>query len=242
MTYIEHLNAFNQWLESNTLPVNAQLMFFKLLNVFNKAGWPELVQVDNLRMMSMIGVEDKRSMFRARDQLMEAGIISFKKGTKGKPSQYKLGFVYTKCIEYCTPSGTPNGTPNGTASGIECGMANGTHIKTKTKTKKTPSEFNSSEPVQDSKPPVILLPLNDGTEYSVTEEQCHEWAGLYPAVDVIQQLRGMRGWLLSNKTKRKTARGIERFITSWLAKEQDRGGQRFRAGKEGGDPYAGIEF
>lgn len=106
-------------------------------------------------------------------------------------------------------------------------------------------EGYSSEPVSGSKPPVVLLPLNDGTEYPVTEEQCHEWAGLYPAVDVIQQLRGMRGWLLSNKTKRKTSRGIERFITSWLAKEQDRGGSRFQSGgkqQNGGDPFAGIEF
>lgn len=73
-------------------------------------------------------------------------------------------------------------------------------------------------------PPVISMPLNDGTEYPVTQEQCQEWAGLYPAVDVIQQLRNMRGWLIGNPGKRKTQRGILRFITSWLAREQDRGG------------------
>ncbi len=33
----------------------------------------------------------------------------------------------------------------------------------------------------------------------------------------------MRGWLLSNKDRRKTRRGISRFITSWLSREQDRG-------------------
>ena len=73
---------------------------------------------------------------------------------------------------------------------------------------------------------VIYLPLNDKTEYPVTKEQCQEWAGLYPAVDAIQQLRNMRGWLLSNPTKRKTRRGIQRFITNWLGREQDRGGLR----------------
>ncbi len=84
---------------------------------------------------------------------------------------------------------------------------------------------NSVEPEIVS-PPVITLPLNDGSEYPVSQEQCQEWAGLYPAVDVIQQLRGMRGWLLSNPDRRKTRRGINRFITGWLAKEQDRGGSR----------------
>lgn len=81
------------------------------------------------------------------------------------------------------------------------------------------------EPQRDSTPPVILLPLNSGDDYPITAEQCQEWAGLYPAVDVIQQLRQMRGWLIGNPTKRKTRRGILRFVTTWLSKEQDKGGR-----------------
>ena len=83
-----------------------------------------------------------------------------------------------------------------------------------------------AEPETVSTPPVITLPLNDGTEYSVFQNQRQEWETLYPAVDVMQQLRNMRGWLLSNPDKRKTKRGIQRFITAWLAKDQDRGGSR----------------
>lgn len=60
MTYIDYLNDFNRWLESGNLPGSSQLMYFKLLNVFNRAGWPEYVRVDNLRMMLMIGVESKQ--------------------------------------------------------------------------------------------------------------------------------------------------------------------------------------
>lgn len=81
-------------------------------------------------------------------------------------------------------------------------------------------ETNASscaEPQSASAPPVIGLPLNDGTEYEITEEQCREWSALYPSVDVLQQLRNMRGWLLSNKERRKTKRGIGRFITGWLS-------------------------
>lgn len=79
---------------------------------------------------------------------------------------------------------------------------------------------------QSSTPPVIELPLNDGTMYPISQEQSQEWAGLYPAVDVIQQLRQMRGWLDSNPTRRKTKRGVSRFITNWLSREQDKGGSR----------------
>ena len=93
------------------------------------------------------------------------------------------------------------------------------------------SEEDSAEPQAPSAPPSICLPLNDGTEYPVSVEQCHEWAGLYPAVDVIQQLRAMRGWLDANPKKRKTKRGIKAFVVRWLAKEQGKGGSCAFIGK-----------
>ncbi len=90
MTYIDRLNEFNRWLENNGLPCNSQLMFFKLLHIFNRAGWPESVQVDNLRMMLLIGAESKGTVIRARDKLIAAGFIEFQAGKKGSPNCYRL--------------------------------------------------------------------------------------------------------------------------------------------------------
>lgn len=70
------------------------------------------------------------------------------------------------------------------------------------------------------------LPLNDGRERAITPEQVTEWRELYPAVDVEGQLRAMRGWLLANPERKKTARGVLRFVNGWLAKEQDRSRRR----------------
>ena len=61
-------------------------------------------------------------------------------------------------------------------------------------------------------------------EAEVTDAMVTEWEPVYPGVDVRQQLRHMREWCVSNPAKRKTARGLRRFITAWLAREQDRGG------------------
>ncbi|WP_053091641.1 YdaU family protein [Serratia marcescens] len=77
--------------------------------------------------------------------------------------------------------------------------------------------------LQTSDPVFITLPLNDGTEFPVTEPMLVEYGELYPSVDVGQELRNQRGWLLSEPSKRKTKRGIKRFITGWLSREQDRG-------------------
>lgn len=68
----------------------------------------------------------------------------------------------------------------------------------------------------------IKLPLINGDDYLVTKEYVKELKELYPAVDVEQALRNMRGWLDSNPRNKKTPRGIKRFITSWISREQDK--------------------
>lgn len=68
----------------------------------------------------------------------------------------------------------------------------------------------------------IRLPMISGEDFVVTRQYVEELKSLYPAVDVAQAFRNMRGWLDSNPKNRKTPRGIKRFITGWLAREQDR--------------------
>ena len=96
--------------------------------------------------------------------------------------------------------------------------------KEKDRTQTKEPETGCAEGGGAASTPVITLPLNDGSEWPVGADLARQWRELYPAVDVEQALRSMRGWLLANRTRRKTARGIERFAAAWLAREQDRGG------------------
>ena len=79
-------------------------------------------------------------------------------------------------------------------------------------------------PAEPEEPAVITLLLNTGQEYPITQSNITEWTNLYPAVDVMQSLRNMKGWCISNPAKRKTRKGIQRFINNWLASEQNKGG------------------
>ena len=72
-------------------------------------------------------------------------------------------------------------------------------------------------------PPLIMLPLNDGKEYPITTSMAEEWQQLYQATNVVTELRKMRGWLLADPARRKTKRGILRFVTNWLSRAQDSG-------------------
>lgn len=78
---------------------------------------------------------------------------------------------------------------------------------------------------QDSEPEadVAALVLNDDSEWRPSASLFAEYVRLYPNVDVKQQFNVMRAWCISNRPKRKTRRGITRFVNSWLAREQDKG-------------------
>ena len=74
---------------------------------------------------------------------------------------------------------------------------------------------------------VLTLTLNDKSEYPITQTDIDGWQELFPAVDVMQELREMKSWCNENPTKRKTRSGVRKFINTWLSKEQDRGGRSF---------------
>ena len=88
-----------------------------------------------------------------------------------------------------------------------------------------PADHNANKKAADKGPKsadeiIIQLPLNDNTDYNVTQEEISEFSSLYPAVDVLQEYRGMKAWCMSNPHKRKTRNGIKKFINGWLANAQ----------------------
>lgn len=115
-----------------------------------------------------------------------------------------------------SPSGIPNDIPTVATGKDRLGKDSIGYINT----------ISSELDKPTLNPNGILLPLNDKSLYEVPQENIDTWVAAYPAVDVMQELQKMRAWLESNPTRRKTKRGINRFINSWLAKEQDRGGRR----------------
>lgn len=68
---------------------------------------------------------------------------------------------------------------------------------------------------------ILYLPLNVG-EFGIEESDFKVWKECYPAVDVMQELRKMAAWCHSNEKKRKTIKGVKRFINSWLSNAQDK--------------------
>lgn len=99
---------------------------------------------------------------------------------------------------------------------------------------------NILAPSFDETNAVAKLPLNvKDTYYYISQEDVSHYQELYPAVDVMQELRSMVGWCEANPTKRKTKTGAPRFINTWLSKSQNRGGRTET--KKGGFTFFDID-
>lgn len=90
MSYIDLIKAFEQWLETNYLPVSAQLLWYKLIALFNTAGWSEWITVDNQRLMVMMQIKREATFVEVRNKLIESKLFEFKKGKKSYPNKYKI--------------------------------------------------------------------------------------------------------------------------------------------------------
>lgn len=87
------------------------------------------------------------------------------------------------------------------------------------KEKEIDKELDKDNTVKAEVTPLIL---NDNTEWLPTVKEYEEYKTLYPNVDIETQFRKMRGWLNGNPAKRKTRKGIARFVNNWLSNEQDK--------------------
>ena len=96
MDYIKEINAFERWCENNYLPISSQLLWYKIMQRFNRNGWCEWVSVDNLTLMAAMQMSREATFIKARDELIKAGLMEYQKGKKGTPNRYRMISFFEK--------------------------------------------------------------------------------------------------------------------------------------------------
>lgn len=193
MTYIDYLNTFNRWLESNTLPGNAQLLFFRFLNVFNRAGWPEQVQVDILRLMIMSDSKSEKTARTARDKLVEAGLIGYHKGKKGSSNSYFLlvGNMVKNSPEIITindyQESDINPTDNTPSIKHESCQEKGTHIKTNKDNNTKKNSFETPFIPLEGYSQELQETFDDWLKYKKEKNQPYKPTGLKSLVTKVKE-------------------------------------------------------
>lgn len=232
MNYIAELNAFDRWLETNYLPALSELLWRKMIALFNRCGWAEWISVDNQRLMGLIQVKREATFIDYRNKLVEAGLIEYQKGKKGSPNRYKL-ISLSEGKNHNTFTDEVQTVVNTEVQSVVNPVVN-TVVKTVDINKLNQTKRNKIKDMPGTKcsEPVAMLPLKDGTEYEISAESFEEFVNAYPAINVLSEMRKMRAWCLSNPANRKTRRGIMKFINGWLG----------RAKPESSNPGSGPSY
>ena len=68
----------------------------------------------------------------------------------------------------------------------------------------------------------VKIPLKNGTDFTITEDDIKEYSEAFPDLEIIPILKKIRLWNKDNPKKQKTPSGIKRHINTWLAGEQDK--------------------
>jgi len=69
----------------------------------------------------------------------------------------------------------------------------------------------------------MIFPIDNGEAWSLTYKKRDEYKETYGEhIDVEHELRKAKQWLVDNPAKRKTGKGMPRFLNSWLGMAEQR--------------------
>ena len=74
----------------------------------------------------------------------------------------------------------------------------------------------------------------------IIDEDIKRWEKTYPACDILQQIKEMEEWIISNPIK--TKKNYYRFCSGWLSKTQERGGSFSKTNHLLPEPKEAISF
>ena len=88
----------------------------------------------------------------------------------------------------------------------------------------------ASSVLNTEKKSIITLPCITNKQHNIYQDDIDNWQEIYIGIDVTYELRKMREWLIANPTRKKTLRGIRKFIINWLGRAQDNPKQKQKTG------------
>jgi hypothetical protein len=199
----------------------------------------------NENLASICGFASVNRLIRTRQKAIDAGWLRYEPGKKGRAGTYAVQipeelqhipdgatdepqFFPSKTEEENEiPSEFPSKmteqtekNPKGTA------RESGKHSTyTYTDTHSSCSELSSTKaskpnklPAEGIKPFPTVGPVK---EWILPATKLAEWSEAYPDLDVLAEMRKARQWCVDNPTRRKTARGMTKFLNGWLGNFQN---------------------
>ncbi len=164
------------------------------------------------------GIHSEKAYRHAKHILSECGLAAFQGANKGTIA------TLADCKVFSISADARGGQTGeqGDSLGADKGRARGGQGATNhtdTQSTQTSLALNGAS---SASPPAISWNAENGFS-GITATDRKSWAKAYPALDIERQLAAAHEWLLSNPAKAKKTQW-RRFVTGWLARNQERGG------------------
>lgn len=90
MNLFVELKAFRNFLETNPLKPNAQVLWFHLMMIANESGWKKELSIPNSVLMARTGIASKNTLISNRNILIQAKRISYKSRGRTRAGIYVI--------------------------------------------------------------------------------------------------------------------------------------------------------
>lgn len=229
MNYIKEINAFMDWLEINPLEATTQTLWFHIMSIANKSGWPEWFTVANLTLMAKAGISEN-TLNRHRNILIQKGRIEYKNQGRQKAGRYKI-IPFTSIFEVRKED-------KELASNIEVGAEVNPEVSTEVSAEVKPSALYKLNKTKldlfNNTTPETVTSNIEARKEGIFDEELKELAQLYQKCGF--DINGLTpDWLLDLKQKysfewtknalleaerqgKRTKKYVEGILSNWKAK------------------------
>lgn len=92
MKYIDEINAFHDWKQTNPVSASEYVLWHELMHLCNKVGWKQEFNVSLSLLAGLTGFSVS-SLQRARNQLQQKGLITFRSRGGSQSAIYHLNSI-----------------------------------------------------------------------------------------------------------------------------------------------------
>jgi len=230
MNYIKQINAFYDWLETNSLSLSAIALWHALMHICNKTGWATEFAVATSVLSIKTGLSD-RAIRNARNELKQKGRIDWKprKGNQSAiytiiPFPEDLTEIYSgnhagnRSEKYLSEINSDN--HSGNCSGNHSGNCSGNHAALY-KLNETKRNINNNDDdvyiISNSQPktvndndPLVFYQKNIGPLLPSIVDLVNEYRKELPDELITEAFR------LAVKNNARSMRYAEKIMLSWL--------------------------
>ena len=119
MNYILQLNGFWDWRRFNKISHGEVDLYFAILHMANTSKWKTSFNIPNTTLLGLTRFYDSSALSKARNKLVQSGLIEYRKSHDGAAGTYKLKCLYSSESDTDLDSGLDTEMDTGLDSGLD---------------------------------------------------------------------------------------------------------------------------